>query len=1504
MPLPGGAADKLGNRYEGRWIIHCMIDVMDEKAESIRIESPGEDAFEFFLQRDNCREYHQVKRQNSQLGHWTLNSLEKKQITVLSDIWQYLQRQDVTCVFVSTQDADELAELANRAQDAQSFTEFEQKFIDGKGISGKFELLKQKWNNCSSKDAYEALLRIKVETVGKEFLIDAIEIRLAVLVESDPKTIRVELAELIINSIHQELTAHDIWHYLTEKRGYRRREWNKDPHVLAAVEDINNRYVTQLKGIAIANKIIPRDETQTILEKLKSKDSKRALLITGEAGIGKSVVMLQVVGKLIAEGIPILPFRVDNLNPVVHPDDVGKQLQLPASPATVLAGISNNRECVLVIDQLDAVSLTSGRHPNFFNCINEIIQQALAHPNIRLLIACRKFDLDNDHRLKKITGEKGIAETININRLTHKKVKEVVTQLNLNATRLNSKQLDLLSIPLHLWLLSEIAENSNFNILNFKTAKDLFDRFWEDKPRELKNRLNRDIKWTTVIDLICDRMSKKQTVSVPQIIVDEYQSDAEAMISEHILVKENNQLRFFHDSFFDYAFARRFAARGQDLLSFLRSSEQHLFRRTQVRQILIHERETDFDSYLEHLAELLTSDDIRFHIKQIVFAWLGTLENPNEEEWEFLESITNINDRTLRTFAWNTFRTSVGWFNLLDSLSLIEQWLNSSENEDVERAFYLLEYTTREKPNRVAELLHHCLEASPKWLNRIGNLITHSEVGKNRNLFNLFLSLVTKGFFDGKGQTHDGFWSEILLLSNQNPQWTCEAIGTYFKRSLELSNEMGISNPLHWQSDILGRDNRYEKILTNAAQKAPEQFVANSLFLLLTIIERQPLDVNQELNNDPFWLYQCYGSGYNILDRLIDCIQIALCNLAKRDGVKCLKIVRLLNNQKFVTTQYLLEKIYIANTDFFLTQAYQYICGELASSKGKFSGRTDLEIKQLVQNITARCSQQELKHLENLILNYYPSWEREISQKYRKNFGYSQFILLNAIDLSRQSNVVKQRINELTRKFGKLPEETSCFSSLRTIAIDTPSPIPKSAIEKMTDEQWIRAINKYGTMQPPLEKDGRSISISAFTIDLSNRVKQEPDRFAKLVWQLSKDTDRNYFDAILRGIAESEREIDIATAFYTVQRCHNLSNKPCGRSISWLFQKLADLPWSIRAFDILLCYALYDSDPETEIWRANNPGETPYYGGDILTAGINTVRGAAVNAIASLIFADKTRGAYFQYALESIVRDKSIAVKACAAEILTAMLNYDRDLAVRLFLTLCDTEEILLGTQTVERFLYYSTYTHFYTLKPILERAVYSNSPSVIEVGARQSCIAALGNKEAQYLVDYCLKGTVTHRKAVAQVLVGNFKFAHFRQYCEDRLIALFDDNDKNVRSQTARCFYELKDNELRNYTNLIKKFVDSLAFDSDVSDLIYALEKTTAKLPEITYLVCDRFIKLLPKPGQKSYFIDADQISQLLIRLYSQSKNSMGSDCLDLIDRLCEMNVYGLDKAVAEYER
>jgi NhaP-type Na+/H+ and K+/H+ antiporter len=208
MPLAGGPTDKIGNRYEGRWTVQCMIDVLEDKARSIQLEKAGEDGFEFILRRESQSYYHQVKRQNSRLGHWTIGSLENNQTQVLSNFWEKLSNQNSICVFVSTQDADQLGELAQRSKDSSSFQEFKDCFLTQK-LSSYLDTLRKKWSNCGEEDAYKALKQIQVETVGENFLKSTVESRLSALFDDNPTTVRLELIELSLEKIHQELSTYE-----------------------------------------------------------------------------------------------------------------------------------------------------------------------------------------------------------------------------------------------------------------------------------------------------------------------------------------------------------------------------------------------------------------------------------------------------------------------------------------------------------------------------------------------------------------------------------------------------------------------------------------------------------------------------------------------------------------------------------------------------------------------------------------------------------------------------------------------------------------------------------------------------------------------------------------------------------------------------------------------------------------------------------------------------------------------------------------------------------------------------------------------------------------------------------------------------------------------------------------------------------------------------------------------------------------------------------------------
>ena len=672
MTLPGGAADKIGNRFEDRWTINTLIDLLDEKVNRVRLEPPGVDGFEFLVTDATELIGHQAKRQTG-LGHWTLSQLN--QAGVLTNFWRALQ-DGTRCTFVSTQDAQELGGLAQRARDAASFEEFKREFLKAEKWQKAFNDLCRYWEQPSEKDAFSALRWIHVETVSENFLRKTIVARLEALVDADAFAVEALLSKFVANHIHREVTSAEMWHFL-EEQGMRRRRWGKDTHVLAKVAAQNDRYLQAFRRDSITGLDLTRDEVAEIMQ-LVDNEERHVILLTGEAGAGKSYVTGQVVEALRSSGRPHIAFRVDRLKPVQTTHAVGEQLELPGSPATVLAAVAQGQPSVLIIDQLDAVSLASGRNTEFYDCVEEIINEATRiHRGVKVILVCRAFDVENDQRIKQLSRQPHTTWQVSVQLLSEAMVKEAVTTIGLNAQRLSASQINLLKLPLHLKLLAELVQDNVNEPLNFATAKDLFDIFWRRKQQVLQARLGRSVVWTEVIDKLCDYMSAKQVLSVPENLLDEFELDALAMVSEHVLIFDSRRYAFFHESFFDYAFARRFSFR-QELIPFLVNDAQHLFRRAQVRQILAYSRDTDSDQYVRDLGALLNHSKIHFHLKQLAFLLLAALQDPTEAEWGVLEPFIHSPDAPLGREARRSISKSVPWFDLLDRLGHLQHWLEDS----------------------------------------------------------------------------------------------------------------------------------------------------------------------------------------------------------------------------------------------------------------------------------------------------------------------------------------------------------------------------------------------------------------------------------------------------------------------------------------------------------------------------------------------------------------------------------------------------------------------------------------------------------------------------------------------------------------------------------------------------------------------------------------------------------------------------------------------------------
>ena len=86
-------------------------------------------------------------------------------------------------------------------------------------------------------------------------------------------------------------------------------------------------------------------------------------------------------------------------------------------------------------------------------------------------------------------------------------------------------------------------------------------------------------------------------------------------------------------------------------------------------------------------------------------------------------------------------------------------------------------------------------------------------------------------------------------------------------------------------------------------------------------------------------------------------------------------------------------------------------------------------------------------------------------------------------------------------------------------------------------------------------------------------------------------------------------------------------------------------------------------------------------------------------------------------------------------------------------------------------------------------------------------------------------------------------------------------------------------------------------------------LEKTPSKLPELVCTVCEKYIEVWTSNTadiRSNMALNEREISKLIIRIYSQFQDDkeIKTRCLNLIDSMAEINLYGWHDSIAFYER
>ncbi|MBJ6146387.1 NACHT domain-containing NTPase [Hymenobacter sp. BT559] len=414
----------------------------------------------------------------------------------------------------------------------------------------------------------------------------------------------------------------------------------------------------------------------------EEKDAARCRVVTGGAGAGKTVVLRDVYQALRQLQLPVLALKADRIKGIslgaLRREIKENGLTHPINPALAVAA-TPERPAVVLIDQLDALSMCLGADRGMLTSYTELLGELQRVSHIRFIISCRTFDLQHDPELAPFRK----AERIEVGELSKEQVDEALQAAGVGtAAGLSPAVIRLLQTPLHLAIYCALDPETRTGEAA-TSLQGLYHQLLHDhllSPRRLPTNIETNRVKSLLYDL-AEAMNKKQQLTLPSIKWKERDIEVCRFLETQGILSSvgpgQQQLTFFHQTFYEYLFARQFVTREQSLSSFVLASGQGLFLRPLIQQVLMFQRGNDFDAYLRDVQTLLTAPACRFHIKLLLVQYLATQPRPEPAEVQLVQSLILPHARLAWPFVESV--SSRPWLELLAAPAVFPQL--SSEME-------------------------------------------------------------------------------------------------------------------------------------------------------------------------------------------------------------------------------------------------------------------------------------------------------------------------------------------------------------------------------------------------------------------------------------------------------------------------------------------------------------------------------------------------------------------------------------------------------------------------------------------------------------------------------------------------------------------------------------------------------------------------------------------------------------------------------------------------------
>lgn len=836
-------------------------------------------------------------------------------------------------------------------------------------------------------------------------------------------------------------------------------------------------------------------------------------LVVGMPGVGKTVVLNTIFNSLTKRNdVFVIGLKSDRL---LFLNDVHR---IPHLMKMLDDGIdriaAQGKRVVILADQIDALSSTlSGDRNIIRNLISFLLRQGKKN-GAKVVFSCRNYDLSYNPNLYEVGMN---SRRWTIASLPAETVKKVLEENGFNE-KLAPKILDLLGNPLHLYLFLQVKDSIR-QTMNEESCslESLYDQFWNLKIRFADER-NRIIEF---LDLLCKKMYEEQTLSLPETRFNEYQDEIDYLVSNGFLVKESkgNKLAFFHQTLFDYVYARRFVERGESLYIDLNAIHQGLFLRPRIRSVMAYLRNHDDTLYISTFNDLLKKDDAgkygcRFHILHMLITSLAFTKDPTPEEKNLFSEFIATDSLLLATFVKAIH--SDEWLRMVEIVIKDRGGFKNLEAQLKATLYVALDNLILENSVYAIELFKiYFQEASDKERESLLNILRHNA----HSLRNQTLLETIKWLQNEFHALRTLDLTEPLFGSN--PDFSAKA----FERDLKIQ-----LNSYRDKFGSFDTDNHLFNHLLNEFEKVNPELITDLWIRLFFLIasEKSIKIASYNIALSPLILLTHYEEGCvfteHIGEYLSQKIEERARQLIEKGEANGLEIVQkllgLLYEPIIYTALKILEKTASKTYDF----GYKILIErKLYEGEPTWVRYESLElIKSIIPYLS---DEQKGKLIEGIMVMKEDSTPINLKLETRLEHGipiawhgHEKGKLLAAFptdDLHRLNLKAYQKFNEFSRKFkdlGNTPPSTMSTSvGFATVDGDK---------RRISNRDWISMMKKYTT---DYSQHFDTPTLTGICRDLTSEVTASPDKYIPLFHEAVKDSEvpMRYCIAMVEGFAKS-----------------------------------------------------------------------------------------------------------------------------------------------------------------------------------------------------------------------------------------------------------------------------------------------------------------------------------------------------------------------------------------------